>query len=179
MSEILVLNCHFSTLIKANGKITCQKDIPLSTAECYKAKTGVDVNYGFNDQEINQWLGRVPVTLSKSFNFDKIDATPYFLRLSQLDTIGEVRLNDHAFSSENFHADKIFNISSALQKGPNNLTIIISGPVTEAEKRSKLADQPPNCPPEVQNGQCHVNWLRKPAYRPGSYNLKLFMLKNC
>ena len=122
------------------------------------------MNYGFNDQKINQWLGRVPVTLSKSFTLDKVDATPYFLRLAQLDTVGEIWLNDETFSSENFHADKILNISSALRKGPNNLTIIISGPVTEAEKRSKQANQPPNCPPDVQNGQCHVNWLRKPAF---------------
>ena len=50
--------------------------------------------------------------------------------------------------------------------GLNKLEFFFDAPVKSAAKIAKTdpINQPPNCPPDVQNGQCHVNRLRKPGY---------------
>ena len=48
----------------------------------------------------------------------------------------------------------------------NKLEFFFEAPVKSATAiaKSDPINQPPNCPPDVQNGQCHVNRLRKPGY---------------
>ena len=124
----------------------------LTKSPSYK-QTGIDVNDGFNDDRINQWLGHVPVTLFKQFNIDNTDNGPYFIQTIGLDTVATLTLNQLKWNSENVHASKIIDITPALTPGFNNLTISISPPVTEAKSRSLFANQPPSCPPDIQHGQ--------------------------
>ena len=53
-----------------------------------------------------------------------------------------------------------------LSSSLNRLEFFFDAPVKSAASIAKTdpINQPPNCPPDVQNGQCHVNRLRKPGY---------------
>ena len=54
----------------------------------------------------------------------------------------------------------------ALSSSLNRLEFFFDAPVKSAASIAKIdpINQPPNCPPDVQNGKCHVNRLRKPDY---------------
>lgn len=51
------------------------------------------------------------------------------------------------------------------QAGTNALQINFASPVIHGTIRSAAYpyDVPPDCPPDVQNGDCHVNFVRKEA----------------
>ena len=50
-----------------------------------------------------------------------------------------------------------------LTEGDNVLAVSLASPVRYAAQRSEAHSYrvPPDCPPEVQQGQCHVNYIRK------------------
>ena len=69
---------------------------PLSAATCYKKRKHVNVNHGFNDDKLNQWLGDTDVYVHylffppKEYSYD----LPYFIRLAGIDTLATVKLNN-------------------------------------------------------------------------------------
>ena len=69
---------------------------PLSAATCYKKRKHVNVNHGFNDDKLNQWLGDTDVYVHylffppKEYSYD----LPYFIRLTGIDTLATVKLNN-------------------------------------------------------------------------------------
>lgn len=57
-----------------------------------------------------------------------------------------------------------FPVTELLQDGENVLKVSFMSPVLYASERSKAhvgARVPPECPPDVQKGECHVNFIRK------------------
>ena len=54
-----------------------------------------------------------------------------------------------------------------LTEGDNVLAVSLASPVRYAAQRSEAHSYrvPPDCPPEVQQGQCHVNYIRKVGRR--------------
>lgn len=66
-----------------------------------------------------------------------------------------------------------FPVTELLQNGENVLKVSFTSPVLYASERRKAhagARVPPECPPDVQKGECHVNFIRKvwAAVCPGS-----------
>ncbi|CAB4035011.1 beta-mannosidase-like isoform X1 [Paramuricea clavata] len=57
----------------------------------------------------------------------------------------------------------VWDIKKALVTGGNKITIKFTSAVTYSAYKSKLYNYtiPPNCPPSVQHGECHVNLIRK------------------
>ena len=88
---------------------------PLSAATCYKKRKHVNVNHGFNDDKLNQWLGDTDVYVHylffppKEYSYD----LPYFIRLTGIDTLATIKLNNQVLAkvkciflmviSSNFH----------------------------------------------------------------------------
>ena len=54
-------------------------------------------------------------------------------------------------------------MSEVLLEGENVLEVRLLSPVLYAAGRSQASAYrvPPDCPPEVQQGECHVNFIRK------------------
>jgi len=58
-------------------------------------------------------------------------------------------------------------VGAVLTAGDNVLAVSLASPVLYAAQRSKAHGYrvPPDCPPVVQRGQCHVNYIRKVSGR--------------
>nr|XP_046269073.1 beta-mannosidase isoform X2 [Scatophagus argus] len=58
----------------------------------------------------------------------------------------------------------VFPVRNVLKDGENVLKVSLSSPVLYASERRKAHPAyrvPPECPPDVQKGECHVNFIRK------------------
>lgn len=57
-----------------------------------------------------------------------------------------------------------FSVGDWLKDGENELQVRFMSPVLYASQRYEAHSAyrvPPECPPDVQKGQCHVNFIRK------------------
>lgn len=57
-----------------------------------------------------------------------------------------------------------FAVGGSLKDGENELEVRFTSPVLYASRRYKAHSAyrvPPECPPDVQKGECHVNFIRK------------------
>lgn len=57
-----------------------------------------------------------------------------------------------------------FQVGDVLTEGENVLKVVFTSPVLYASQRSRAHSAyrvPPECPPDVQKGECHVNFIRK------------------
>lgn len=68
------------------------------------------------------------------------------------------------FDMPSIYAVKDFPVTDLLKDGENLLKVHILSPVLYAAERRKAHSAyrvPPECPPDVQKGECHVNFIRK------------------
>lgn len=69
-----------------------------------------------------------------------------------------------------------FPVRDLLKDGENVLNVSFLSPVLYASERRKAHSAyrvPPECPPDVQKGQCHVNFIRKVGF--SSHGLPLLL----
>jgi len=158
--------------------VNCVGSLPLSAASCYKSIHGNngDINFGFNDQIISKWLGLSEVRLRTKFSLPKSPTSstaPHVvnLYLDRIDSNSKIFINNRTrpdLSTNSSFVDFKFQIQDLLETDSpeNELEIILSPPVLDAANSAKNDAHalPPNCPPDVQNGQCHVNRLRRPQF---------------
>ncbi|XP_059150316.1 beta-mannosidase-like [Physella acuta] len=112
------------------------------------------------------WLGLANWTYSRTFTVSNDVATSNrkLLVSEGLDTIATVFVNNKLVGqSDNMFVKSVFDLTNVLQSGDNSITIQFSSAVREAGYRANHSSYviPPECPPAVQNGQCHVNQVRK------------------
>lgn len=78
-----------------------------------------------------------------------------------------------------------FSVTELLQDSENVLKVSFMSPVLYASERRKAhagAPVPPECPPDVQKGECHVNFIRKvsaavcPGFPPDCAAVQSFRL---
>lgn len=63
-----------------------------------------------------------------------------------------------------FFLEQDFSVRELLKEADNLLQVQFLSPVVYASERSKAHQSyrvPPQCPPDVQKGECHVNFIRK------------------
>ena len=158
--------------------VNCVGSLPLSAASCYKSIHGNngDINFGFNDQIISKWLGLSEVRLRTKFSLPKSptsSAAPQVVNLyvDRIDSNSKIFINNRTrpdLLTNSSFVDFNFQIQDLLENDSleNQLEIILSPPVIDAANSAKNDAHalPPNCPPDVQNGQCHVNRLRRPQF---------------
>ncbi|KFD62862.1 hypothetical protein M514_03652 [Trichuris suis] len=130
-----------------------------------------DPYVGDNDVRL-RWVALDKWTYSTTFRLQSPSQTKKkkLLFFYGLDTIAQISLNGIPLKrAENMHLSSTVDLSNVLTRGINQLEIAFSSPVLEAKKLSdeyELAygyDIPPKCPPAIQNGDCHVNFIRKTA----------------
>ena len=124
--------------------------------------------YRFNDVE-QRWLTRDLVwTFSNTFFIDDaklLNTSRFDFVIDAASSMAKVFLNSKfvVFARNEFLKYDISSINDKLQPGENLLEIEFSSPVQDASILAKIYPyrQPLECPPPVQHGECHVNFLRK------------------
>ena len=83
----------------------------------------------------------------------------------ELDTIASIYLNDQflLFVQNQFLKYTTQNFNSKLHLGMNKLEILFKSPILYANEMNMVYPYrvPPDCTELVQNGECHVNFIRK------------------
>lgn len=55
-----------------------------------------------------------------------------------------------------------FDVKNILREGLNHLEVLLAAPAEAAKLRANANNfTPPECPPNVYHGECHMNFLRK------------------
>uniref|UniRef100_A0A0B6ZR31 Beta-mannosidase n=1 Tax=Arion vulgaris TaxID=1028688 RepID=A0A0B6ZR31_9EUPU len=121
----------------------------------------------FRDNDDNYvWVGDADWTYSRNFSVssDVASSKQVWLICEGLDTVATVLVNDKVVGqSENMFARSTFNVAGVVKGGANTLVIHFTSAVREALARTKNSDYdiPRICPSSAENGQCHVNQIRK------------------
>ncbi|XP_059520315.1 beta-mannosidase isoform X1 [Myotis daubentonii] len=124
-----------------------------------------DPYYRFNDLNY-RWISLDNWTYSKEFQipFDISQWQKVNLIFEGVDTVSKVLLNNVLIGKTNNMFRKYnFDVTHVV-KALNSLELRFQSPVLFAAQQSRdhaLYDVPPDCPPSVQKGECHVNFIRK------------------
>ncbi|KAL3837189.1 hypothetical protein ACJMK2_022560 [Sinanodonta woodiana] len=122
--------------------------------------------YYRNNDVAYRWIGRDDWTYTRNFTVtaDVLQMRSVMLVCEGLDTVSIVYVNDRPVGkSDNMFVRYVFDIKSALKVGLNSITVKFWSAVSTA---ALLAESypywvPPQCPYPGQNGECHVNMIRK------------------
>ncbi|XP_071100815.1 beta-mannosidase-like [Haliotis cracherodii] len=131
----------------------------------YTNKLIPDPLYRDNDVKL-RWIGREDWTYTRSFQLSSADLAASALHLicDGLDTFSTVFINDQKVgTSENMFVQYVYDIKNAAKVGDNAIRIDFESAVTVAAQKANASayDIPGDCPNKVQNGECHVNLIRK------------------
>ncbi|XP_014417517.2 beta-mannosidase [Camelus ferus] len=124
-----------------------------------------DPYYRFNDRNY-RWIALDNWTYSKNFviPFDTGEWQKVNLILEGVDTVTKVLLNGVPVGeTDNMFRRYRFDITHVV-KAVNFIELYFQSPVIYADQRSKAHtsyEVPPSCPPSEQEGECHVNFIRK------------------
>ncbi|ELK06379.1 beta-mannosidase isoform X1 [Pteropus alecto] len=124
-----------------------------------------DPYYRFNDLNY-RWISLDNWTYSKEFKvpFDVSKWQKVNLIFEGVDTVTEVLLNNVSIgNTNNMFKRYSFDITSVVQ-AVNVIELRFQSPVLYAAQQSRAHSSypvPPDCPPSVQKGECHVNFIRK------------------
>nr|KAF6501262.1 mannosidase beta [Molossus molossus] len=132
---------------------------------CFSSCKLLDPYYRFNDLNY-RWISLDNWTYSKEFQipFDISKWQKVHLIFESIDTVSEVLLNNVLIGkTNNMFRRYTFDITHVV-KALNSIEVRFQSPVSYAAQQSRahtLYQVPPNCPPSVQEGECHVNFIRK------------------
>ncbi|VCX37016.1 unnamed protein product, partial [Gulo gulo] len=124
-----------------------------------------DPYYRFNDLDY-RWISLDNWTYSKKFKipFNISKWQKVNLIFEGVDTVAKVLLNSVPIGKTgNMFKRYSFDVTSVV-RDVNSLELRFQSPVLYAAQQSKAHTNysvPPDCPPPVQKGQCHVNFIRK------------------
>lgn len=123
----------------------------------------------FGDNGIQQrWVALDDWTYQKIFRVDQIQNKNHLLVLEGVDTVSTVIFNGKPILHTKNQFRKYKASIELLQS--SNLTIVFHSPLVYSAKKSDKYKKyhehvlPPNCPHELQHGECHPNFIRKAQY---------------
>jgi beta-mannosidase len=156
------------TLANRNGSIVLNNlSVPIGVHNALTdAKLTQNLLYGYNDVNL-RWILYDDWTFTNYFQIDDNlnDNFVYLLEFLEIDTIASIYLNDKfiQFTNNQFIKYTTDDLYSHLMNGQNKLVIKLQSPVLYAKDLSVLYPYrvPPECPLDVQKGECHINFLRK------------------
>lgn len=158
------------TARNSNKSIVIPANIPGGIyTDLMRAKVIGDPYFRFND-ELYKWVGRENWEFYRTFEVPNglLSKKRVSLVAEGLDTIGSIFINDKLVgTSDNMFVRYNFNVTSHLRASNNSIKISFVSPVNYAKNRSQEYQTrnvyvvPPVCPPVIQNGECHVNFIRK------------------
>lgn len=155
------------TLSNSNGSLLFPAEVP-GCVHSALLKQGIiqDPYYRFNDLS-DRWIALENWTYSTTFSVasDLRDKRRVLLVFEGVDTVASIFLNGVLVGkTDNMFQRYDFPVSEWLKSGVNSLEVYLTSPVLYASERSKAHSAyrvPPECPPDVQKGECHVNFIRK------------------
>ncbi|XP_012940722.1 beta-mannosidase [Aplysia californica] len=121
----------------------------------------------YRDNDVHYvWMGNADWTYSRNFTVSKAVAgsSKVLLVCEGLDTVTSVVVNGKSVgSADNMFVRYTYDVTGIVTEGENRIVVGFHSAVREAATRAQRSSYviPPNCPPQVQNGQCHVNQMRK------------------
>ncbi|XP_042909002.1 beta-mannosidase isoform X1 [Parasteatoda tepidariorum] len=153
--------------VNLNGSLTVKSNVPGSIyTDLYNNNIIQDPYFQSNDV-LYSWIGRDSWTFQKDFQVEchLLQKDRILLLAHGIDTVSKIYLNGKMIgSTDNMFIRYQFDVKPFL-KNNSTIRIAIESPVAYALEKHKiqLLDYviPPTCPLPVQNGECHVNYIRK------------------
>ena len=106
-------------------------------------------------------------TFSRNFTLDPSflqDSDEFFISITQIDTVANITLNNCLIGRTNsmFVAYEFQVVRTCLSQF-NEIRIDFDSPVKYAEKMARVYNisVPPKCPPDIQHGECFIQFIRK------------------
>ncbi|NXQ12073.1 MANBA mannosidase, partial [Peucedramus taeniatus] len=153
-------------LHSGNGSVSLRAEVPGCVHTALLGRGLIqDPYYRFNDV-MYRWISLDNWTYSRTFK------TPFDIRKWQkvnlvfegVDTVAQILLNNVTLGrTDNMFNRYSFDITSVIQE-VNFIEVRFSSAISYAAEQSrchKAHSIPPACPPPVQKGECHVNFIRK------------------
>ncbi|XP_057403401.1 beta-mannosidase isoform X3 [Balaenoptera acutorostrata] len=149
-----------------NGSLELPAEVPGCVhSALFHQRLIQDPYYRFNNLNY-RWIALDNWTYIKKFKipFDLSKRRKVNLVFEGVDTVTVVLLNNVPVGeTDNTFRSYSFDITHVVQ-AVNVIEVHFQSPVIYADQRSKVHTHysvPPNCPPRVQDGECHVNFIRK------------------
>uniref|UniRef100_A0A1L8DQR0 beta-mannosidase n=1 Tax=Nyssomyia neivai TaxID=330878 RepID=A0A1L8DQR0_9DIPT len=175
-SNQLVLNMNW-TLLNENESIVVEKiSLPSGVYSVLQEnKLALNVLHSYNDVNL-RWIAMDNWTYLTDFSVPEavLRSKYVILTFHGVDTVALVHLNGARLGTMIGKVDKVemdnmftryrFDVKQLLQSASDksHLSIKILSPVTSAKALAqKNLITPPECPPDVYHGECHMNFLRK------------------
>lgn len=95
---------------------------------------------------------------------DVVASNTVNIHLDQIDTVANITINSCMIGKvNNMFLRYVYSVPSNCLHTDNQIQIDFQSPVDYALQQATLYNGtvPPECPPDVQNGLCHVNFIRK------------------
>uniref|UniRef100_A0A8C1RBB1 beta-mannosidase n=1 Tax=Cyprinus carpio TaxID=7962 RepID=A0A8C1RBB1_CYPCA len=165
--DIISLNGKWQ-LMNSNSSVSVSADVPgcVHTTLQRQGFISQDPYYRFNDLAY-RWISLDNWTYTTSFSVPSHvrGKGKAVLVFEGVDTVSTISLNGLTIGkTDNMFRRYDFDVTGLLKDEENVLQVWIMSAVTYASQRSHAHTEyrvPPDCPPPVQKGECHVNFIRK------------------
>ncbi|TKS87262.1 Beta-mannosidase [Collichthys lucidus] len=154
------------TLTNSNASLSLPAQVPGSVHTALQQQGYIqDPYFRFNDVSY-RWIAFENWTYAVTFPGSQLrDRQKVLLVLDGVDTVSTVTLNGMVVGkTDNMFRRYDVSVRDRLQDGDNELKVHLLSPVLYASERRNAHSAyrvPPECPPDVQRGECHVNFVRK------------------
>jgi len=167
--------------INNNESYSAQGQVPGTIHTILLAANQISEPYlGYNDVNLRH-LVYTPWTFRKTFSLtnDFLAFTQFTLHSDQIDTVAKITLNGCLIGqTNNMFLAYTFNVMKSCLQSNNELRIDFESPVIYAANHAKAYNSsvPPDCPLDVQNGECYVQFIRK---EPCSFSWNWVRIRHC
>ncbi|XP_072031155.1 beta-mannosidase-like [Amphiura filiformis] len=153
-------------VVNANKSISIKGSVPGSVHTALMENSVIkDPYYRLNDVDY-RWIANDNWTYTTDFTVSKdiLSKQRVVLVCHGLDTVASISINGAVVGdSSNMFIRYVFDIKEHLKSGANTITIAFQSAPSYANQKSTSHQYqvPPECPPAVQHGICHPNFIRK------------------
>ncbi|XP_072220835.1 beta-mannosidase [Leuresthes tenuis] len=154
-------------LSNSNGSLSLPAEVPGCVHSALQQQGHIPNPYfRFNDVSyrwiaLDNWTYTTMFTVSAQLRLKQ----KVLLVFDGVDTVASISLNGIIVAkTENMFCRYDFSVRDLLKDGENMLEVSFLSPVIFASERRKAHSSyrvPPECPPDAQKGECHVNFIRK------------------
>nr|XP_020515476.1 beta-mannosidase [Labrus bergylta] len=155
------------SLSNSNGSLWLPAQVPGCVHTALQQQGFIqDPYFRFNDLSyrwiaLDNWTYTTTFTVSTQLRSKQ----KVLLVFDGVDTVASILLNGVVVGeTDNMFRRYDFSVGELLNDGDNVLKVDLLSPVVYASERRKAHSAyrvPPECPPDVQKGECHVNFIRK------------------
>ena len=165
-STIVSLTGDGWTINNNNESYFAQGHIPGTIHTILLANNKIPEPYrDYNDVNLRPLI-YTPWTFKKNFSLtdDFLSSIHFTLYLDQIDTVANITLNKCLIGqTNNMFIAYTFDTPNSCLQSTNEIRIDFESPVICALNQAQAYNSsvPPDCPPGIQYGECHVQFIRK------------------